>query len=750
MRAALALLAVFVSLVLAEVHPLRPIDLVSFHKVSSPVPSLNGRHALFSASRYNPTENETKKALWLLNLEDNSVVNLGGNVVGDPIWLGDGVIAGIGSGSGSQQVWFADVSHLLNDTSLRDKPEFHQLTDYPIDIANLKFHVNTSTLAFTAEVYEDGSLETARKKIEEEKNRHYSAVVYDQLFVRHWDVYVHPERHNNLFIVKLKIDGSSVALDGNATNLMAGEGLETPVPPFGDASNFAFSPDGKEIAFATRAPKRSIAWNTNVDIYTVPTDGSEKPVGLSVKNKGADTVPVYSPDGKYLVWLQMRTPQYEADKNQIVLYDRETGKVRNLASKWDRSAESLAWTADSHHLILTAQDRGHVKIFKLSIKSRKVKPIVEQHTNGGLSVVGDTLFFEQNSAVAPAEIYTLDLSEKSAAPTQRTWFNNDLLLQTLLSDPEEFWFRGASGDSVMGWLFKPVTFHSQARYPLAFLIHGGPEGAWNDGWSYRWNPQIFTGAGYAVVVINFHGSTGYGPDFTKSILKHWGGRPYHDLMRGLDFALENFPFIDSKRVAALGASYGGYMINWINGHTNRFKCLVNHDGTFNTLSSYYSTDELYFMESEFGGPPFPQGRKSKPNRIYEKWNPAAFVHKWSTPTLVIHGEKDYRLPVTEGLSTFTALQRRGVPSRLVYFPDENHWVLKPGNSLKWHAEVLGWLDRWVGSGRHLTAESLDNEPELDEWMDEMDQEDDQQQVPDHSPSLVFQHDEGAMMVEQMA
>ncbi|KAJ3037997.1 hypothetical protein HK097_003313 [Rhizophlyctis rosea] len=698
-----ALLLVTGTSVHADVHPFTPHDLVTFHKLSSSVPSPDGEHVAFTVSQYNPDDNKSHRSLWVLNLKDDTVYDMG-FAGSEPLWFGDGLLGALTTGNATHpsQIWYSDITQFFTNTTA--KPSFSRLTDYPVDISYLKYNAKTHQLAFTAEVYLDGSLETAKRKNAEEANRFDTGVVYDQLFVRHWDTYINPQRWRQLFVVQLKHNASSIGIDGHAVNIMKGTKLETPVAPFGDVSNFDFSPDGKQIAFSARVLGKSAAWNTNLDIFIVPTDGSSRPKSVSSKNKGADSYPVYSPDGEYLAWLQMATPQYEADKNNIILYNRKTRKTQTILDDWDRSPESLLWDPnDPSRLLITAQDKGHVKILSVNLSRKRkratVSELVSDHTNGALSVVKSRklLVFEQSSSTRPGEVFTFDLADRDGYPRRRTRFNDEKLVEALTSDPEEFWFNGANGDKVMGWLYKPVAFnaaqHSYRQYPLAFLIHGGPEGAWNDGWSSRWNPQVFTGAGYAVITINFHGSTGYGSRFTRDIIKKWGAAPYKDLMKGLDYALEQYTFIDRRRVAALGASYGGYMINWINGHTNRFKCLVNHDGIFDTRSTYYSTEELWFPELEFGGRP-DQRRAAK---LYDRWNPSAYVKRWKTPTLVIHGEKDYRLPVTEGLATFTALQRKGVPSRMLYFPDENHWVLKPANSLRWHKEVLTWLDDWIGA-----------------------------------------------------
>ncbi|KAJ3015411.1 hypothetical protein HKX48_004598 [Thoreauomyces humboldtii] len=725
--AAVALLTCALGVVAStDVHPMNAHDLVQFHKVSAPIPSASGQHALFTSSQYNIEKDVTTHSLWLLQLSqtpenedaEDSIVLLSNTVTRDPVWLSPSVVAGLAPVDGVSQLWTADVASLLRNTSTVAVPEFHQLTSLPIDMFNLKCHATTSQCAFTAEVFDEdgGSLEGARKRKEAEAARKDTAMVFDELFVRHWDEYVIPGQRNNLFVMSYLIDDGNVKLSGKPVNVMSGHALETPVPKGGPAS-YDFSPDGKEIAFSSRVPKRTAAWNTRLDIYTVPTDASRDPRSVS-RGKGAASHPVYSPDGLFLAWLEMEIPQHEADKNRVIVQNRETGKSKDITKHWDRSVSALAWTEDSKSLIATAEDKGHVRLFAVSVVpsnawseklSRKHKPrrLVKKHSSTGVSVAGSTLFFSQSSGTHPAEIHTLDLKTALAVstddddddmgdeilPKKRTDMNGALLLRTLRSTPEEFWFRGAGKEPVMGWLYKPVGFSAHAgKYPVAFLIHGGPEGAWNDGWSDRWNPQIFAGAGYVVVVVNFHGSTGYGTKFTEAILKHWGDRPYKDLMNGLDHVISHYPFIDPSRIHGLGASYGGYMVNWLNSHTHRFRSLVTHDGIFDTRSAYFTTDELWFPESEFGGKPY--DRSGPAPALYEKFNPARNVRRWSTPTLVIHGGLDFRLPITEGLAAFTALQRQGIPSKLMLFLDENHWVLKPANSLRWHKEVLDWVADW--------------------------------------------------------
>ncbi|KAI0244794.1 Dipeptidyl-peptidase 5 [Massospora cicadina] len=560
------------------------------------------------------------------------------------------------------------------------------------DVGDLNFHAETGTLIFSARVVQQGR----RKGFGD------SALVYDKLFVRHWDTFIDPAARRQLFYVGVK--GSRRPDQGwhfasEPVNLMRGTDLESPVAPFGGAEDYCLSPDGKELAFVSKAAGNDQAWSTKADVYTVPLDGGRPVRSLTEKSPGASSQPNYSPDGKYIAWLQMKEPQYEADKNRIVLYDRETEKVTELVSWWDRSPSTLEWLGDSKTLFLVAAEYGRSKVFCVSLASNSVRRVTKYDSVSEVKYLRDNVLVASfSSLVAPPEFYTIDVN-RYYRMTRQSNINHERLKNYHLSEPEEFWFAGSDGREVHGFLLRPPDFRPWRKYPLAFLIHGGPQSAWADAWSTRWNLNVFASAGYFVVAINPHGSTGYGQNYTDSIRGDWGGRPYNDLMLGLDYVFETYRSIDKKRVCALGASYGGYMINWLNGHTDRFRCLVNHDGMFDAAHAYYTTDELYFNEHDFEGVPW-----EVPDR-YLKFSPASYVWKWSTPTLVIHGAKDYRLVFGEGLATFTALQRRGVPSRLVYFPDENHWVLKPANSLRWHFEVFAWIDRYCHPHRYFASDA---------------------------------------------
>jgi dipeptidyl aminopeptidase/acylaminoacyl peptidase len=431
------------------------------------------------------------------------------------------------------------------------------------------------------------------------------------------------------------------------------------------------------------------ATSTNNEVFVVPVSGAT-PKQIS-RSPGADGTPLYSPDGKYIAWRMQARGGYESDRWRLVLYERGSGRITNLTESFDRWVGSFVWAPDSQAIYFSAEDKGESPIYRIQTAGGSPGEVVRGH-NDDLTITPDgrTLLFTRMSAKAPNEIYAFDLTagQKSARPV--TKINDAVLSQIQMSELEPFWFTGAERAQVQGFIVKPPNFNPAQKYPVKFLIHGGPQGAWGDSWSYRWNAQLFAASGYVVVMINPRGSTGYGQKFIDDINRDWGGRAYTDLMTGLDYAERTYPYIDKNRECALGASYGGYMVNWILGHTSRFKCLVSHDGIFNTESAYGSTEELWFPTWEFGGTPWTA------RATYRRWSPSEFAANFKTPTLVVHGQLDYRLDVSEGFQLFTALQVLKVPSKMLYFPDEGHWVLKPQNSQLWYKTVNEWVDSWVG------------------------------------------------------
>jgi dipeptidyl aminopeptidase/acylaminoacyl peptidase len=471
------------------------------------------------------------------------------------------------------------------------------------------------------------------------------------------------------------------------------------VPPFnlGGQDMYAISPDGKQVAYTSNIDEVE-ATSTNNEIFVVPiAGGTAKKISPS---PGADTTPLYSPDGKYLAWRSQARAGFEADKWRLLVQDRQSGKTRDFTEKFDRSVGSFAWMSgvEPAGIVVAAEDRGQSPIHVFFLGQGGPMSINEDTESKQLHADDvawnhDAIYFTRMSIDSPNEIWRVDLSTEvlgGPMPVHAVTHMNDALLSQIDMQPlESFTFKGANNDDVQGFMVKPPGFDPNKKYPLKFLIHGGPQGAWGNEWTYRWNAELFAATGsYVVVMINFHGSTGYGQKFTDSISGDWGGKPYVDLMKGLDYVEKTYPFIDKNREAALGASYGGYMANWILGHTDRFKCIVSHDGTFNTESTYGTTEELWFPEWEFKGPPW------KNRDLYRKFSPHLFADKFKTPTLVVHGQNDYRLDVSEGFQLFTTLQRLKIPSKMLYFPDEGHWVLKPQNSRLWYKTVNDWVDQW--------------------------------------------------------
>jgi dipeptidyl aminopeptidase/acylaminoacyl peptidase len=512
---------------------------------------------------------------------------------------------------------------------------------------------------------------------------------------------------------------------------------DAPVFSLGGQDNYAFSPDGKEICYTSNHDKNPAA-TTNNDLWIVPVNvgadafvrpASEASVrqpnnyvsedlaqtkNITADNPASDSTPLYSPDGRYIAYRAQQRLGYESDRFRLMLYDRKTGEKKNLTEDFDAWVGTYIWSADSRRVYFVYESAGAAPIRSIAVdqpfKTQQPSAIdlkrgftgYEPMSDSGLLTLpfgykddlvltpdGSTLLFTRMSLKEPNEIYKMTVGKAPSPEEALTHLNDPVLTQISMSPMESFWFTGAHGDKVEGFLVKPPNFDPSKKYPVKFLIHGGPQGAWGDDWSYRWNPELFAANGYVVIMINFHGSTGYGQKFIDAINGDWGGAPFEDLMRGLDYAEKTYPFIDKDRECALGASYGGYMANWVLGHTDRFKCILSHDGMFNAESAWGTTEELWFNDWEFKGTPYD-------NRAgYQKWSPHQYAKNFKTPTLVIHGQRDYRLDVSEGFQLFTTLQMEGVPSKMLYFPDEGHWVLKPQNSQLWYKTVNDWVDQWT-------------------------------------------------------
>jgi len=660
----------------AETHPFSVHDMLAMDRISDPRVSPDGKVVAFAVSVTDLEKNKRRSDLYLAALDGSWVRRLTAHDASDtmPRWSRDGKsIYFVSTRSGSSQVWRIAV----------DGGEAEQVTSLPLDVDALEATRAGDSLVFSMAVFPGKTPEQTKDALDEKEKTKASGMVFDRLLVRHWDTWENGTR-NHLFVYPLP--------SGPARDLMLPMDADCPSKPFGDSNDYAISPDGKTIVFSAKDVGREEAWSTNFDLFAVPTDGSAAPHKLT-SNPATDSAPRFSPDGKTLAYLAMSRAGYEADRYDIVLRDVPTGAERKItlraddSERGDRSPGAMAWSPDGKELFCVAEHLGQSAIFAVDTTSGKAHVVVGEGTCSEPQAYGGRVLYGMNSLLGPAELYTAARDGQDVK--QVTHLNDAKVAAARFGKPERFSFKGAKGDTVHGYIVYPVDFDPAKKYPVAFLIHGGPQGSFGNDFHYRWNPQAYAGAGYAVVMVDFHGSTGYGQAFTDAINNDWGGAPFEDLMKGLDFALAKYPFMDRDRVGALGASFGGYMITWIAGHTDRFKSLVCHDGNLDERMAYFDTEELWFPEWDHQGLPWVNPEN------YSKQSPIEFVENWKTPMLVIHGMKDFRVVYTQGISTFTALQRKGVPSKLLVFPDENHFVLKPANSILWHETVIGWLDQWL-------------------------------------------------------
>ncbi len=668
------ILALTLSLGAAESpHPFSVHDMVAMDRISDPQVSPDGQWTVFVVRTTDLEANRGRTDLWLVSNDGAELKQLTTHPDSDfnPRWSPDGkAVWFISSRSGSSQVWQIRM----------DGGEATQVTDEPLDVGNLIVSPAGKHIGFTMEVFPDcKTVQETKDRLEAIAQRKASGRVYEQLFVRHWDTW-NDGRRSHLFVKP--VDG------GDAVDVMVGMDADTPSKPFGGPEEMTFTPDGNAVVFSTKNMGREDAWSTNFDLYVSPADGSEGPTCLTRENRAWDTQPAFSPDGKTMAYLAMSRPGYESDQFQIVLMGWPNGSKRIITSQWDRSPSSIAFSSDGRKIYATASNLGQRSLFSIDVASGGVQTVVRDGAVHGFSVAGGRIVYALSNLKSPAELYAIN--SDGAGAKKLTDIDGQKVASAKMGDYEQFTFAGWNGETVHAYMVKPVDFNPAKKYPVAFLIHGGPQGSFGNLFHYRWNPQAYSGAGYAAVMVDFHGSTGYGQAFCDSIRGDWGGKPLVDLQKGLAAALERYPWMDGDRVGALGGSFGGYMINWIAGNwSDRFRCLVNHDGNIDERMAYYDTEELWFPEWDHMGTPWdnPEG--------YEKQNPVRFVQNWKTPMLVIHGALDYRVADTQGLGTFNALQRRGIPSKLLYFPDENHWVLKPQNSIQWYDTVIDWLDQWT-------------------------------------------------------
>jgi len=666
----------------AAAAPFTPEDLVVLKRVSDPQVAPDGRHVAYVQRETDLEANKGRTSLWLLDLARSAPpLRLSDGKANDssPRWAPDSrTLYFLSERSGNSQVWRLSLA----------TGEARRVSDYPLDVGSLKVSPRGDVLALSMAVFPDcPDLACTRARLDAKEKNKATGRVYDRMFVRHWDTWSDGTR-SHLFSARLGADGSA----GVPVDVSSGFDADVPRKPFGGDEDYAFSPDGATLVFSARIAGRTEPWSTNFDLYQVPVGGAASPINLTAANPADDGQPVFLPNGD-LAWLAQDRPGFESDRYQVMMRSARTGAVRALTASWDRSVGRLGVTADGQHLLATVDDLGQHALYSIDVRTGKRALLVGDGEVADFSPGRAVIVVGRASLAGPADLYSVP--SRGGSLKRLTEVNHELMAARQLGEFEQFSFKGWNDETVYGYAMKPHGFEPGKRFPVAFVVHGGPQGSMGNEWHYRWNMQVFAGHGYGVVGVDFHGSTGYGQAFTDSISRDWGGKPLVDLQKGLAAALERYPWLDGTRVCALGASYGGFMMNWIEGNwPDRFRCIVSHDGILDQRMTYYSTEELWFPEWEMGGTYY------NAPELYEKFNPVNFVAKWRTPMLVIHGELDFRLPYSQGLGVFTALQRRGIESRLLVFPNENHWVLKPADSLQWHHAVFGWLDAHLKDPPH--------------------------------------------------
>jgi dipeptidyl aminopeptidase/acylaminoacyl peptidase len=686
-------------------------DMMQMKRLGETAVSPDGKWLAYSVTTVNLAANTKTPELWLQAIASSSEkssdpVKLSVAQPGDsdPQFAPDGQqILFISSRTGAPQIWLAGFDSATGATT-----RLRKLTNLDLGIDDAEWSPDGHTIVFTAPVYPDCPAITPNDngvgaecnydRAAKAADSKVKAQIFTHLLYRHWDHYTGNQR-SHLFLVS--VDGGAVR------DLNPGDTHD--VPPFsleGSGCGCDISPDGKELAF-TEKDVDNEAISTNSDIFTLDlTNPDAKPVKVST-SPGGDLNPAYSPDGKYLAWRSQARAGYESDKFRLWLYDRTTRTGKDLLPKLDNWVDEFAWAPDSTFIYFASAEKGEEPVFAADLKGDAVRLWAggEAGDLHPLPPRGNWLATIMTDAQPPEVVHfqgDFNFCTGGECPgmgfsnRDLTHLNDTLLAQLDLPKMEAFWFTAKDGTKLEGFLIRPPGFDPAKEFPVKFLIHGGPQGNWGDDWSYRWNAELFAANGYVVVMINPRGSTGYGQAIVDGVNGDWGGKPFTDLMTGLDYAEQHYPFIDKTRECALGASYGGYMANWVLGHTDRFKCIVTHDGMFNAESAFGSTEEDWFNIWEFRGHPWDYYGKPDDQNPFRKWSPSLYAKNFHTPTLVVHGQLDYRLDVSEGFQLFDTLQMLGVPSEMLYFPDEGHWVLKPQNSQLWWKTVSDWVDEWTG------------------------------------------------------
>jgi dipeptidyl aminopeptidase/acylaminoacyl peptidase len=668
----LLLLLTACALVFAQKKPFDVYALLELKRIDDPRISPDGKLVAFTVQTVDVPANKKPVQIWIVPLEGGSPrqITRDGESNQRPRWSPDSRrIAYLSDRAGSSQIWMMDP----------DGANAKQVTNLVTEADGHLFSPDGKNLVFTSAVYPECGADDAcnRMNLDAEKAGKVKARIYTELLYRHWNAW-QGKRRSHLLVIP--------AAGGTIRDLTPGT---RDVPPFslGGGDDYDISPNGQEVCFSMNADPVP-ATSTDSDLYVVSIAGGQ-PLKITL-NLGADSTPRYSPDGKYIAWRAQLRAGYESDRWRLMTLERGTGKVTNLTESLDRWVNGFTWSPDSGSLFFTLNDRGRQAIQKIPVTGGAAGRVASGDSeldDMQLTRNGRTMVYTQQSGISPLEIYRA--SSSGGEPVPLTHLNDQTLADHQLTQLEEFWVDGADGAKVHSFMIRPPDFTPGRKYPVLMLIHGGPQGFWGHAWTYRWNAQVFAAAGYVVVMPNPRGSSGYGQKFVDEINNDWGGRAFDDIMAVADHIVSDVPFADAGRMTAAGGSYGGYMIDWILGHTQRFKALISHDGVYNLTSEFGATEELWFPMWEYGGTPW-----DKPEN-YAKWSPNNFVQEFHTPTLVIHGEQDFRVPVNQALELFTALQMQKVPSKLLLFPDEGHWVLKPQNSVLWYKTFIDWMDSWV-------------------------------------------------------
>jgi dipeptidyl aminopeptidase/acylaminoacyl peptidase len=672
MRRSLALLLTSAAMLLAQKRPFDVNALLSLQRISDPQLSPDGRWVAFTVQSVDVPSNKKPSQIWIVPLAGGvpHPITHDGEANQRPRWSPDSKrIAYISDRSGASQIWLIDP----------DGGNPKQLTTLSTEADGILFSPDGKNLVFTSNVFPECGADDAcnKKLLDAESASKVHARIYTELLYRHWTSWQAKTRSH---LMTVAVTG------GLVKDLTPGP---RDVPPFslGGPDDYDISPDGKEVCYSMNADPVP-ATSTNSDLYVVPIAGGEARKISSTA--GADASPKYSPDGKYLAWRAQTRAGYESDRWRLMVLERSLGRLGNLTENLDRWVNSFTWSPDSQNLFFTVGDRGRQNIQVMSVNggaARNVASGDSELDDMQFTRDGRTMVYTQQTGMSPTEIYRV--VSTGGEPTALTHLNDAVLNATQFSPLEEISVNAPDGARIQTFVLKPYGFDPARKYPAVMLIHGGPQGFWGHAWTYRWNAQIFAAAGYVVVEPNPRGSTGYGQKFIDEINGDWGGKPYDDLMAVADHISSNLTYVDPGKVTAAGASYGGYMIDWILGHTTRFKALVTHDGVYDLTSEFGATEELWFPLWEYSGTPW-----DKPE-LYSKMSPSTYAKDFKTPTLVVHGELDFRVPYEQGLELFTALQMQKVPSKLLIFPDEGHWVLKPQNSVLWYKTVIDWLDSWI-------------------------------------------------------